>query len=170
MQENHACYATKILMSASACWPYGGEIGNLFGTCFFQSCKSFIQTDCTCPLEWLGWFDLHFWIPNFQTHSRKSLVLLFLSLFLLVKSPFFLLLKPWVAAPAPGQCRPWAADVRDPPGRKRSTPAPAAVPDPRRNSPWGPAPKKKGTVQMREILWEIETVLDSYIYIYANKV
>jgi hypothetical protein len=41
------------------------------------------------------------------------------------------------------------------------------VPDPRRNSPWGPAPKKKGTVQMREILWEIETVLDSYIYIYT---
>ena len=85
MQENHACYATKILMSASACWPYGGEIGNLFGTCFFQSCKSFIQTDCTCPLEWLGWFDLHFWIPNFQTHSRKSLVLLFLSLSIVVK-------------------------------------------------------------------------------------
>lgn len=107
MQENHACYATKILMSASACWPYGGEIGNLFGTCFFQSCKSFIQTDCTCPLEWLGWFDLHFWIPNFQTHSRKSLVLLFLSLFLLVKSPFFCcwnhgLQRPRLGNAAPG--------------------------------------------------------------------
>lgn len=115
--------------------------------------------------DWAGLISI-FESPIFRHTQENHLFCCFYPYFCWL-SPPFLLLKPWVAAPAPGQCRPWAADVRDPPGRKRSTPAPAAVPDPRRNSPWGPAPKKKGTVQMREILWEIETVLDSYIYIYT---
>ena len=95
----------KILWVPPHAGPMVGKLG-IYSACVFFSHVSplFKRTVVTCPLEWLGWIDLHFWIPNFQTHSRKSLVLLFLSLFFLVKSPFFLLLKPWVAA----HTRAWA--------------------------------------------------------------
>jgi hypothetical protein len=95
--------------------------------------------------------------------------LLFLSLFLLVKSPFFAAetmgcsARAWAMPPlgcrCSGSARPQALNTSTGGGAGSAA-----------KQPVGPCAKKKGTVQMREILWEIETVLDSYIYIYANKV
>lgn len=79
-----------------------GKLG-IYSVCVFFSHVSplFKRTVLVLWSDWAGLIFIfeYFWIPNFQTHSRTSLVLLFLSTFFPVKSRFFLLLKPWVAAP-----------------------------------------------------------------------